>query len=551
MSESSDSILECNIVARKSAFAVISDSPVQATSLISYHSKGRLLILAEAAEFAQQLKEKLQKALDCTIMVVGGAESTSLKHSSFLYASKQHILINGFLGAFELITQQIGLNNNQQDPLQQQFDLVLDALDSPIISAEIKPPGYYLSSPENQDLDILASEISSMTGDFEKPKYVEYDASVCAHGRSGQKGCSRCLDACPAQAITSLADTININAQMCHGMGICATTCPTGAIRYHYPSTEDTCTRIRQLLKRYLQEGGLNPQLLVIDETVAAEMQIRDEDDWLLPGNILPVVLEEQGGIGLDVWLAGLAYGAQSIILLKHRKVPESVVTELVYQASIAQSLLAAMGYPEAAVTLCDPSDITAGGVNGVRCLPNIIPAEFAAQRQKRTTIFMAIDHLFSQSESKPSRVELPEQALFGKVLVDQSACTLCMSCVSVCPAGALSDGGDTPKLKFYHGNCVQCGLCKVSCPEKAITLVPEFIFDPEQRRRLNVLHEEQPFCCISCNKPFATQSVITRILEKLESHAMFQDESARQRLKMCDECRVLDMMRDEQKQDN
>ena len=105
----------------------------------------------------------------------------------------------------------------------------------------------------------------------------------------------------------------------------------------------------------------------------------------------------------------------------------------------------------------------------------------------------------------------------------------------------ALTDGVDLPQLNFLEWNCVQCGLCESACPEDAISLAARYLFDPAARRNSRVLYEEQPFCCIVCNKPFASRGVIDKMLEKLGDHHMFQGE-ALNRLKMCEDCRVKDM---------
>src|SRR5690606_4807846 len=92
--------------------------------------------------------------------------------------------------------------------------------------------------------------------------------------------------------------------------------------------------------------------------------------------------------------------------------------------------------------------------------------------------------------------------------------------------------------------NCVQCGLCESACPEDAIRLSPRFLFDAEQRQQSRVLHEEPPFCCVSCGKPFTTSGLLANVQRKLEGHWMFQTEEARRRLQMCEHCRVKDMFR-------
>ncbi|HEB55355.1 MAG TPA: 4Fe-4S ferredoxin, partial [Gammaproteobacteria bacterium] len=101
------------------------------------------------------------------------------------------------------------------------------------------------------------------------------------------------------------------------------------------------------------------------------------------------------------------------------------------------------------------------------------------------------------------------------------------------------------PQLGFLEANCLQCGLCTSTCPENAIHLSPRLLLDHEQRQTPRILHEETPFFCITCGKPFATTSGITTIISKLAGHALFADERASNRLKMCSDCRVKDMMED------
>jgi len=120
------------------------------------------------------------------------------------------------------------------------------------------------------------------------------------------------------------------------------------------------------------------------------------------------------------------------------------------------------------------------------------------------------------------------------------------MACVSVCPTNALQDGRGLPQLNFREWSCVQCGLCERSCPESAISLHRRFLYDVEAREKPRVLHEEQPVCCVSCGKPFATRSMLEVLSQKLAGHWMFQTEEARRRLHMCEDCRVRDLFAEE-----
>jgi ferredoxin len=116
----------------------------------------------------------------------------------------------------------------------------------------------------------------------------------------------------------------------------------------------------------------------------------------------------------------------------------------------------------------------------------------------------------------------------------------MCLSCVSACPEAALADNPDKLQLRFIEKNCVQCGLCETTCPERAISLVPRLLVAPERKQPV-VLNEARPWSCIRCEKPFGTQKAIEAMLGKLAGHAMFQGV-ALERLKMCSDCRVIDL---------
>ena len=136
--------------------------------------------------------------------------------------------------------------------------------------------------------------------------------------------------------------------------------------------------------------------------------------------------------------------------------------------------------------------------------------------------------------------------APFGAVEIDVAGCTLCLACVAACPTGALGDDPERPLLRFTEDACVQCGLCKATCPEKVITLKPQLDFRAATAMS-RVLKEEEPFHCIRCGKPFGVKSTIERVTGKLAGHWMYAQGSKRlDALKMCDDCRVAVVTEDE-----
>ena len=186
----------------------------------------------------------------------------------------------------------------------------------------------------------------------------------------------------------------------------------------------------------------------------------------------------------------------------------------------------------------------TASGINKLAEFDyhSIPAATFQSFNDKRQTVRAATDHLQQHSPQKTSVVDLTNQAAFGEVKVDDSACTLCLACVTVCPGRALQDGETLPQLKFIESQCLQCGLCEKACPESAISLSPRYLYDSETARKPRILNEEEPFNCVVCNTPFATHRIIGRMQAKLSEHWMFKDDKALRRLKMCEDCRVKDI---------
>jgi len=178
---------------------------------------------------------------------------------------------------------------------------------------------------------------------------------------------------------------------------------------------------------------------------------------------------------------------------------------------------------------------------------PTIPIATFKAFNDKRQVIRAATDHLAEHSPPPQPSIKLTDQSPFGEVAVNQSACTLCLACVTVCPARALQDGETVPQLKFIESQCLQCGLCEKACPESAISLTPRYLYDSEMARKPAILNEEEPFNCVVCNTPFATHRIIDRMQTKLADHWMFENKKALRRLKMCEDCRVKDMFADSQ----
>jgi ferredoxin len=434
-----------------------------------------------------------------------------------------------------------------QDNVRSECDLILDLSgDTPLFSPGQRRDGYFRADPNQPGAVAQAMfEITDMVGEFEKPLYVRYNADICAHSRSGRVGCTNCLDVCPTGAITPNGDHVAIDPAICGGCGQCNAVCPTGAASYAYPQREDLIGRAQTLLKAYASAGGRDPVMLVHDQSHGRELiSAMARFGRGLPANVLPFALHSVAMLGHDLICAMVASGAGRVVVLAAPKQAEELEA-LHSQAELAQTFMREVGYGEEArvevLVEADP-DAVESHLHDTPAPGPVTAQPFLPIGSKRDIARMAISKLHEGAGSEAELIALPDSAPYGRVNVDTEACTLCLACVGACPTGALLDGEDTLQLRFIEQNCVQCGICKSTCPETAITLEPRYNFRQEAGSPI-VLNEDEPFACVRCGKPFGSKKAIDGIIAKLEGkHWMFESGKQTELLKMCDNCRVVAM---------
>ncbi|MBX2805005.1 MAG: 4Fe-4S binding protein [Hyphomicrobiales bacterium] len=431
-----------------------------------------------------------------------------------------------------------------RDGAQSTCSLILDLSGkTPLVTGHQHRDGYMRADPGNPAA-VLRSAIalSEMAGEFEKPLYVELKTDKCAHARSRIVGCSKCLDVCPAGAITEMGDVVSIDSGICGGCGSCHAVCPTDAISYRYPQREDMLAHTQLMLQTYTEAGGKEPVLLLHNLTSGFEMiSAMARFGRGLPANVLPVSFHSVTTPG-HVELAGfLASGAQRVFILTDPKRRDEI-DGLKAEIALADRILAGLGYgADGRIQLVDESDPDRVEEAVWQSAPAGMLADggFAPVGSKRDIARVVFAKLHERAPQQPDVIELSEKSPYGALKIDPAACTLCMACTSACPTGAIMDTPGEPKLRFTENSCVQCGLCVKTCPESALALEPRLNFTSAAMQPVT-LYEEAPFECVSCSKPFATKSTIERIKGQLAGkHAMFADTARSRMIEMCEDCRV------------
>jgi ferredoxin len=540
---------------KMAALLAAAAEPAPAAAFVSLTSEGVILIYgrdAQAIEAAELLKDQL----DVTVLVTPPAAVPPKRVTDFPVVKGVIRLAKGHLGAFELTIDDYAQPSpssrgvlafgEARDGAVSRCDVVLDISgNAPLFPAADLRDGYLRANPGDPAAVLRAVlKARDLVGTFDKPRYITFTEELCAHSRSRIVGCTRCLDLCPTSAIAPAGDHVAIDARICAGCGQCAAVCPTGAAAYALPPVDALMRRLRLLLAAYREAGGEHAIVLLHDEphgTPLIDALARFGDG--LPANVLPSGVNEVTQIGLETVAAAFAYGAAGLAFLLREK-PRHDVAGLTRTLALAEPILLGLGFGAGRVTRIETDDPDVLS-DRLRAMTTPGPAArasgFLPAGPKREVLRLALRELHGAAPAPVDVIALPAGAPFGAVEVDAKSCTLCLACVSACPTGALLDNPDRPMLRFVEDACVQCGLCKATCPEKVITLKPQLDFRAATLPA-RVLNEQEPFCCIRCGKPFGVKSTIERVVAALaDKHWMYQGADRRlDAIKMCADCRVV-----------
>lgn len=519
---------------------------------------GGVILVYGRDQAAMEAAGLLKDQLDVTVLLARTGGLTAPRVTEVPIAKGKIRATKGHLGAFEVTVDDFALQSPSsrgelrfgpgKDGAVSRCDILLDLSGgAPLFPAADLRDGYLRADPGDPAAVLrMVLKARDLVGTFDKPRYITFSDALCAHSRSNIVGCRRCLDLCPTGAIAPAGDHVAIDPKVCAGCGQCAAACPTGAAAYALPPVDSLIRKLRILLSTYRTAGGSNPLVLLHDEDhggALIDALARHGDG--LPDRVLPVAVNEVTQVGIETIAAAFAYGAVEFRILTRAR-PKHDIAGLQRTIDLARSILAGLGFggERVATIACDDPDALGSTLRAIAPAPAAPRwSSFLPLGGKRDVLRLALRELHGAAPAPVDVVALPAGAPFGTVDVRVEGCTLCLSCVSACPTGALRDDPERPTLAFVEDACVQCGLCKATCPEKVIELKPQIDFRPSTASA-RVIKQEDPFPCIRCGKPFGVRSTIERVISKLEGkHWMFKSAGPRlDAIKMCEDCRVIAM---------
>jgi ferredoxin len=545
---------------KMAALIAAAAEPAPPVPAVNFNSEGVTLVYG-SDERAIEAAKLLRDHLNVTVLLKTPKDVAPPRATDFPVTKGNIKAAKGYLGAFELTVDGYAVAapssrgalafGPARSEAVSRCDILVDLTGGvPLFPAADLRDGYLRADP-GDPAAVLRTVLKArdLVGAFDKPRYVTFTNDLCAHSRSGIVGCRRCLDLCPTGAIQPAGDHVAIDANICAGCGQCAAACPTGAAAYALPPSDHLMRKLRMLLSSYSGAGGKNPVVMFHDADHGGELidALARYGDGL-PANVLPIEVNEVTQVGLEAIAASFAYGASAVRFLIRGKARHDTAG-LAQTVALAKPILAGLGFAGERTATIETDDPDQLG-ESLRAIPPMNgaakPATFAAVGSKREVVRLALREMHGVAPAPVDVVALPKGAPFGSVDVNVDGCTLCLSCVSACPTGAMSDDPEKPMLRFAEDACVQCGLCAATCPEKVITLKPQIDFRAATAMS-RVIKQEEPFPCVRCGKPFGVKSSVERVVAKLEGkHWMFKDKKRLDVIRMCDDCRVNAMAEEE-----
>ncbi|HLD77835.1 MAG TPA: 4Fe-4S dicluster domain-containing protein, partial [archaeon] len=386
--------------------------------------------------------------------------------------------VKGRLGDFH-VTIETAANGEKNRQEIQADQVVIISQNSPF-PCKPRTGCHLLARPSAADLDRVAERLRELTGDFLKPVQVTYNTEVCAGGTADQEACGVCVSACPYDAISRDPENhlrMKVDHMACEGCGACVSACPTTALRFTEPSPQELYTRLAALLAPASgrSDGEAWTILFHCGEQGKRALEAAVRKPLPYAATVLPVEVPCLRYVSEANMLAAFRFGAAGVALLGCESCQHGE-RELLYQKSdLCHIVLDAFGLGHERLRLFTADTGTeAEAVGALSSFANALkptPIRWDGRPMReqgnREVIADAIAAFIEQTGREAGQRVLEPSQPFAFADVEPAGCTMCRSCVNVCPVHAFRLEESTSSLQFKHISCIGCGLCETVCPEK------------------------------------------------------------------------------------
>ncbi|MEE8394658.1 MAG: 4Fe-4S binding protein [bacterium] len=424
--------------------------------------------------------------------------------------------------------------------------------------------GVHLVKPgANGTLESAAQNVRGLVGLFRKPEPVRYDPAICAGGAAGMQACGRCVTACPYDAIRRGAANplrVEVDQMTCEGCGACSSACPTSAISFNDPSPKELYARLAGLLAPLPPRAGAKGKGRKAREKVplvvfhCGEMGERifgeaARQGLTYPAAVLPVAVPCLRYVSEANLLAALRMGAAGVAMLGCDACPNGERELLASSIEFSGRVLSAFGLDKGRLRMITAEEgdeaaaVTAlatfaSSLNGIGVEPSGSAPRLTGNREM---VAFAVAGLIEATGRQPGGIKVPAEMAFAFAEVDGDGCTLCRSCANVCPTHAFRFQVERQALEFKAVNCIGCRLCEQACPERVISVRPEFYLESGALDYM-VVAEDEPVACPKCKKPHVSRRALENIEAKVFGLQALGDTffgDRKKLLRMCPDCRA------------
>ncbi len=370
--------------------------------------------------------------------------------------------------------------------------------------------------------DVLAQIRSNITN-YEYKKFTTYDKTICQYHERREEICAKCAEVCPTVAIIKNDKEKHLEFSQidCHGCGGCISVCPSGAIDYA-PSNRES---IFEMSKFYEDQIPL----VIPDKMDISSIKVK------LKEHILPFKIEGEKFLHEATLLTLLQESGSQVVfytdfLSKGTKDSISILNQI-YQAK----------YQKDAILLAMSEEELVEALDKVEFIEDSKYKLNNMHMNKRELFAIRLSKIVGEDDL--GLVKTGEHIHYAQVKVNETNCTLCLSCVGACNVSALIADTSDNTLRINPSLCTACGYCEVSCPEtNCLTIEQDIIKLNPSWFKEQVLAQDELFACIECGKEFATKKAVEKIATMMGP--IFKADPIKERtLYCCETCKPKIMM--------